>query len=73
MTGGKREVVKTGTRVGDYLRGHIFMTDDIENPESELADVSQFGIQHSGFQRSFFIPTSNGEVGAWYLEPVSEL
>ena len=49
------------------------MTDNIENPEADLADVSQFGIEHSGFQTSFFIPTSNGKVGAWYLEPVSAL
>ena len=72
-TGGDGAVVRTGTRVGDYLRSHIFMTEDIENPEADLADISQFGIQHSGLQTSFFIPTSNGEVGAWYLEPVSQL
>ena len=70
---GDGEVVRTGTLLGDYLRSHIFMTENIENPKTDLADVSQFGIEHSGFQTSFFIPTSNGEVGAWYLEPVSEL
>ena len=45
------------------------MTGNIENPEADLADLSQFGIEHSGSQTSFFIPTSEGEVGAWYLEP----
>ena len=65
-------VARIGTRLGDYLRSHIFMTEDIENPGADLSDLSQFGIEHSGSQTSFFIPTSNGEVGAWYLEPVSE-
>ena len=48
------------------------MTENIENPEADLADLTQFGIEHAGCKTSFFIPTSNGQVGAWYLEPVRQ-
>ena len=64
-------VLKTGTRLGDYLRNLIFMTDNVEKPDAVLSDVSEFGIENARSKTSFFIPTSVGKVGAWYLEPVS--
>ena len=65
-----QELVRTGSRVGDYLRSFIFQTEDVENPEADLADPSQFGILQTASKTSFFIPSSVGRVGAWYLEPV---
>ena len=65
-----QELVRTGSRLGDYLRSFIFQTEDVESPEADLADPSQFGILQTASKTSFFIPSSVGRVGAWYLEPV---
>ena len=64
------ELIRTGSGLGDYLRSFIFQTEDVERPEANLADPSQFGILQTASKTSFFIPSSVGRIGAWYLEPV---
>ena len=70
IKGSESKVVGTGSLLGDYLRSLIFLTEDVERPEADLTDLSQFGITNAGNKTSFFIPTSVGQIGAWYLEPV---
>ena len=70
MKGSESKVVRTESLLGDYLRSLIFLTEDVERPEADLTDLSQFGITNAGNKTSFFIPTSVGQIGAWYLEPV---
>jgi len=58
----------TGSRLGDFLREFIFQQDEIEQPGADLSDTSLFDINTRNIQ-SFFLSSTPGSVGAWYMEP----
>jgi len=62
------DVEPTGSRLGDFLREFIFQQDEVEQPGIELSDTTQFDIKAKSIQ-SFFLSSTPGDVGAWFMEP----
>lgn len=58
----------TGSRLGDFLREFIFQQDEVERPGIDLSDISLFDINTKNIE-SFFLPSTPGDVGAWFMEP----
>ena len=70
MSTEEQQVMVRGTRMGDYFREKIFQTLVMENPVADLTNVSQFGVNTDNIE-NVVIPTSNGDVCGWYMEPTS--
>lgn len=59
-------------QVGDYLREFIFQQDNVQRPELDLSKPSGYHVNTDRAQ-AFFIPSQDGHIGAWFLEPEEEI
>jgi len=58
-------------KVGDYLREFIFQQDNVQRPELDLSDPAGYDV-NTNQAHAFFIPSQDGQIGAWFLEPEEE-
>jgi len=61
--------VKASSKLGDFLREFIFQQDEVEKPDSDLSNPSEFSVPDGIDVENINLCSGDGHVGVWYMKP----